>query len=281
MNSMINLSLNHQFFRILFFILAIIFSSSCSIFSKSSKDTPPSWISGIRSGDESLKVTNGNKIYYRRIIKASDNSDSQETCAKVLDLASRDIQNEFLYDGKIPYTLEYLHFDEKYDDCSVTLSISRHLSSRLSEIRELKKNFENEKEELERKWREARAENEEIVRQKQEIENYIDQNRHLFDQYNLQLDAISRVSAMLKNRSQLAADAAMTGITKTEFDKLMRTKTNIFDSLYSICFSEFQTSYYSIHGSLIVCWVGGYHSNASVKGICDADTEKCWRNNPG
>jgi hypothetical protein len=281
MNSTINFPGTHQLFRILLFILSLLFGSSCAIFSKFSKDSPPSWVSGIRSGDESLKVTNGNKIYYRRILKASDDTDSQETCAKVLDLASKDIQNEFLYDGKIPYTLEYLHFDEEYEDCSVTLSISNHLSSRLSEIKKLKKNFEKRREELERSWKEAKAENEEIMRQKGDLENYIDQNRHLFDQYNLQLDAINRVSAMLKNRSQLAADAAMTGITKNEFDRLMKMKTNIFDSLYSVCFNKFQTTYYSIHGPLIVCWFGGYHSNASVKGICDAETEKCWRNNPG
>jgi hypothetical protein len=78
----------------------------------------PSWVDGIRSGEERLKVKNGTNTLFRRI--ASDES-QEKACKKALISAENDIRNE--YNADVPYTLEVLVYDKAQSDCAVTLSV--------------------------------------------------------------------------------------------------------------------------------------------------------------
>jgi hypothetical protein len=257
-------------------IICIFLFISCSQL-RNNKTETPSWVEGIRSGSESLRVVNGNKIFYRRILKAN-NEDEQSVCAKVLDVAARDIQTEFLVVTKIPYTLEYLHYDDKYEDCSVTLSISTQMSSRLIEIKEIKKDHNEIVSHLEDKWREARKEKESIERRNQELEAYIRQNQHLLQKYNDQVSNLNHVMAMLKDRRERASESALTGLSKRDFRNLVGHDVSIVYDLNSKCWSNFYSAYISYHGATIVCWSGSDRS--FVRGYCDIAKGSCFTRNP-
>jgi hypothetical protein len=257
-------------------LLMLILLISCSHFKGKSPETP-AWVNGIREGSESLKVINGNKVFYRRILKADDEN-QQSVCTKVLDLAARDIQTEFLIDTKIPYTLEYLHYDEEYEDCSVTLSISSQMSSRLIEIKEIKKNHDEIVSDLEDKWREARKEKESIERRNHELEAYIRQNQHLLQKYNDHLSSLNKAWAMLKDRKERASESALTGLSKKEFQRLVRHDVTISFSTSSKCWDAFKSAHLSYHGTTTVCWSGS--DQAFVRGYCDTATKSCFTRNP-
>ena len=257
-------------------IICFFIFISCSQLRMNNIETP-SWVEGIRSGSESLRVINGSKILYRRILKANQ-EDEQSVCSKVLDMAARDIQTEFLVDTKIPYTLEYLHYDEKNEDCSVTLSISSQMSSRLIEIKEIKKNHNMIVSDLEDKWREARKEKESIERRNQELEAYIRQNQHLLQKYNDQVSNLNKAWAMLKDRKERASESALTGLSKKEFRRLVGHEVNIVYDLNTKCWSTFNSSHISYHGATIVCWSGS--DQAFVRGYCDTAKGSCFTRNP-
>ena len=226
------------------FILFFLFIS-CSHY-KNPRIESPSWVEGIRTGAESLRVVIGNKIFYRRILKANDESE-QEVCSRVLDLASKDIQAEFLLDTKIPYTLDYLYFDEKFKDCSVTLSISTQISSRLLEIKEIKKNHNEIVSDLEDKWIEARKDKESIERRNNELEDYIRKNEHLLQKYNDHVSNLNKAWAMLKDRRERASQSALTGLSKKDFRRLVGHDVSIVYDLNSKCWSNFYSSHIRIY----------------------------------
>lgn len=103
--------------RIIFFIF---FLSSCS--GQRLVTKAPSWVEAIRSGDESLKVTNGNKTFYRRIAGSKELS-QQTSCNLVVMKAEEDLKKEFPHVSKIPYVIEVLYYDKNHNDCAVTISI--------------------------------------------------------------------------------------------------------------------------------------------------------------
>lgn len=81
----------------------------------------PSWVNGVRSGEEQLKVVHGNKIYYRRV--AGSSAISKDTaCEQVKAQAEEDIRKD--YQTNLPYTVEVLYYDNSYQDCAITLSIA-------------------------------------------------------------------------------------------------------------------------------------------------------------
>jgi hypothetical protein len=259
--------------KILLFIFII---SSCSTL-KTPKAPSPSWVEGIRNGTESLRIINGNKVFYRRILKANKDSE-QETCEKVLGMAASDIQKEFLIDTKIPYTLEYLHFDDDFDDCSVTLSISTQLTSRLMEIKEITNNHKEIVSDLEDRWIEARKDKEKIEIRNRELEAYIRQNQHLLSKYDDYVSNVNKAWAMLKDKRQRASESALTGLSKNEFKRLVGHEVTILFSTDTPCWNYFRSSDVSYHGTTIVCWTE--KEKAFIQGYCDAGKGTCLMRNP-
>ncbi len=104
----------------LFFII-----SSCSQLPPSK----PSWVDGIRLGNETLKLSNGSKTYYRRIA-GSEALSKQTSCNLVIMKAEEDLRKEFPSELKIPYVVEVLYYDDEFKDCAVTISVSNSFQGR-------------------------------------------------------------------------------------------------------------------------------------------------------
>jgi len=81
----------------------------------------PSWVSSVRSGEETLRVVQGSKIFYRRIAGGPQVS-RQTSCELVVMKAQEDIRKEFP-NQIIPHTVEVLFYDPHHQDCAVTLSV--------------------------------------------------------------------------------------------------------------------------------------------------------------
>lgn len=79
------------------------------LFGCSHKASGPSWVSGIRSGEERLQVRNGDKLLFRRI---------SSTCNRAIHEAERDIEQAGY---NVPVYREVVFQAE--NDCAVTLSI--------------------------------------------------------------------------------------------------------------------------------------------------------------
>jgi hypothetical protein len=85
------------------------------------KAEAPSWVSAIRSGEESLRVTQGSKIFYRRIAGGPAVS-RQTSCELVVMKAQEDIKKEF--PGQtVSHNVEVLFYDVDHADCAVTISV--------------------------------------------------------------------------------------------------------------------------------------------------------------
>ncbi len=82
------------------------------LFGCSPKYSAPVWVDGIRSGQERLKVTNGQDVLYRRIAS---------TCSQAIRQVEADIRKEH---NEVP-VLEVQYLDQNYGDCAVTMSITK------------------------------------------------------------------------------------------------------------------------------------------------------------
>lgn len=85
------------------------------------KSHAPSWVNAIRLGEETLRVVQGSKVFYRRLAGGPQVS-RQTSCELVVMKAQEDIKKEFP-DEVVPHTVEVLFFDPEHQDCAVTLSV--------------------------------------------------------------------------------------------------------------------------------------------------------------
>lgn len=97
----------------------LLFCLSCSQYEV--KSHTPSWVSAIRTGEESLRVVQGSKVYYRRIAGGPQVS-RQTSCELVVMKAQEDIKKEFPHET-VSHTVEVLYFDPEHQDCAVTISV--------------------------------------------------------------------------------------------------------------------------------------------------------------
>jgi hypothetical protein len=260
------------------FSFLLLFFVSCSHFQRGKIDAP-SWVQGIRSGDESLRVVNGNKLLYRRILKNS-NDPADVVCAKALDLVSNDLKNEFLVETKVPYTLEYLHYDEAYKDCAVTISISTQISTRLAEIKEINKNHAKIKANLESEWNKAEREKVALESKNSALSRFILENSALLERYHHQVSEIQKARTMLNERKNRSIASAFTGLGVDEFQKLISHDFSISSDYDSRCYAYYRQPYLSYHGTAIVCWSSRFEKEAHIVGYCETDTGYCFKRNP-
>jgi hypothetical protein len=100
-------------------LVLLLLCFACAHYEETSE--APSWVTSIRNGEESLRVIQGSKIFFRRIAGGPDLS-RQTSCELVVMKAQEDMKKE--YPGEIlPHTVEVLFYDELHHDCAVTLSI--------------------------------------------------------------------------------------------------------------------------------------------------------------
>lgn len=88
------------------------------LFASCATTESPSWVQGLRSGEERLVVHNGNRLLFRRIAGAGSKPD--QACQKAIFAAEQDMRLQGLND----YSVEVLYYDREWDDCAVTLSVN-------------------------------------------------------------------------------------------------------------------------------------------------------------
>ncbi len=184
------------------------------------KEAGPHWVSGIRSGEEALKVPHGTKTFYRRIAGSKQIS-KQTSCELAVIKAEEDIKKEYPLLPKIPYSVEVLFYDEEYQDCAVTLSVNSGLSQQYAEIKKLH-------------------------------EDSVKYRKELLAKTDVTADEAAEI---LNIRSQMAIEYALTGLTKGDFEKYTK-ETVVLNDGANLCSPVFQTNSYSIHGTTHICWVG-------------------------
>lgn len=198
----------------------------------------PSWVNAVRSGEETLKVPHGSKTYYRRIAGGPDVS-KQTSCQLVIMKAEEDIKKEFPLLPNVPYTTEVLFYDQEYRDCAVTLSVNGDVPSRYEEL-------------------------------KKKSEDSVKRREELLSKENVTAD---EAAELLNMRSDVAMQFALTGLTKTEFEKYSKETVSLIAGS-GLC-DIFRTNTYSIHGTTHVCWVG-----ESIQGYCTQKDRQCWTRTP-
>lgn len=180
----------------------------------------PSWVEGIRKGEESLKITNGSKVFYRRIAGSSQMS-QQASCDLAVIRVTEDIKKEFPLTPSVPFSIDVLVYDKEFSDCAVTASVSSHLFSQQEELKEL---------------------------------SAIQENR-IRDIASKDLITEDEATEILQHRSENATRFALTGMTREEFERFAKDK--VFVNIGgSACTKAFKTDTYSIHGTTSICWRG-------------------------
>jgi hypothetical protein len=99
-----------------FISLILLFASACT------HNSSPSWVQGIRSGEERLTLHNGEKLLFRRIAGAGLKPD--QACQKAIFEAEKDIQTANPDFSDLPYSVEVLYYDKAHEDCAVTLALN-------------------------------------------------------------------------------------------------------------------------------------------------------------
>lgn len=210
-------------------LFCLILISACA---HEAKILPPQWVVGIRSGEESLKVTQGDKIFYRRLASVSDQSQGA-SCDMAVTRAHEDLQKEFPDTPRIPFTVEVMFYDPEYKDCAVTISLPKSFH----QSEELKTGKVN------------------ALARKIALENQPEINEN-------------DVAEILKLRAEIAQRFALEGLTRSEFEKFAQDSVSLIDGSPK-CSQIFQTSSYSLHGSTQICWrndvIAGYCTQSDGK----------------
>lgn len=180
----------------------------------------PSWVSRVRTGEETLKAHHGSKIYFRRIAGGPAVT-KQTSCELVIYKAEEDIKREYPLMPKVSYAVEVLFYDEEHRDCAVTLSVNADTEHRHEELGKFQQ----------------------IVNQKKE---------DILNKENVSEDDATE---LLQLRSENAIRYALTGLTRQEFEKFSREPASVISG-NSLCSHVFKTDSYSIHGTTHICWQG-------------------------
>lgn len=218
-------------------LLLLAFLASCAMAPQSIER--PDWVSAIRNGDESLKVPHGNKVYYRRIAGSSQYG-QQVSCELAVRKAEEDLKKEFPLQNQLPFTVEVLFYDHQYQDCAVTISVSKDLAAKYGESKAQYQDYQRRRDELQAQ---------ETVSSEEAAE-------------------------LLQLRSLTAVEFAITGLTKEEFEKFAKDKVHL-NAAAGDCQRAFRAPAYSVHGTTQVCWQGEH-----VVGYCSGLDRQCWTRTP-
>lgn len=180
----------------------------------------PAWVEAVRSGEESLKVFHGDKIYYRRIAGSSELS-KEKSCELAVIRAEEDIKKEYPLFPRIPFNVEVLVYDREHKDCAVTASIDSQLEKRYEEVKSQYMAT--------------------VLRQEE-----LGSKEHVTE---------DEVTEMLQMRAETATRYAQVGLTKVEFEKFTKDKVYLTEG-EGECERVFRAPAYSNHGTTQVCWKG-------------------------
>jgi len=243
-----------------------------------SAERAPAWVEGIRNGDESLKVVNGSRVFYRRIIKRSNES-TDSNCERALKAAQADLKNESVEGINLPFTLEYLYYDQKHEDCSVTISVGQDLLNRVREIKELNNNHKKELALIQSKYESEINDKKNLEKEYKKLEQFILSNRHLLEKVTYLNSQAEQVRRSIASSRDKARDFFMTGMSREQFRRLLGEAPNIAMHGVSLCYQHFNTFRSSPHGNVHICWAGNYGREV-VAGLCDIRKSECFTRDP-
>jgi len=180
----------------------------------------PAWVEAVRSGEESLKVFHGDKVYYRRIAGSSELS-KEKSCELAVIKAEEDIKKEYPLFPRIPFNVEVLVYDREHQDCAVTASIDSQLEKQYETV-------------------------------KAQYLSSVSRQDELREQEHVTED---EVTELLQLRAETATRYAQVGLTKDEFEKYTKDKVYLSEG-DGECERVFRAPAYSNHGTTQVCWKG-------------------------
>lgn len=197
------------------------------------KEVHPSWVTGIRSGEEALKVTQGSKVFYRRIA-GSPQMARQASCDLAVMRVEDDIRKEYPL-AKVPFNVDVVYYDKEHADCAVTGSVDASFAARQAEMRS------------------------QLASEEQRVRDLASQDQVTED------DA----AQILIQRGEIASRFALTGLTKEDFEKFTKNRVS-FVTGEGPCSRYLHSESFSIHGTTQVCWknehIAGYCT--AKDGIC-------------
>jgi hypothetical protein len=260
----------------LFMFISIFYSCSHGLLQQ--KSNAPSWVEGIRSGEESLRIVNGNRVLYRRIL-SQQKEHPDETCSNVLKMVQGDLSNESVEGISIPYNLEYLYFDPQYKLCAVTISVGSDLITRIGEIKSLRKSFDSEKEAINKKFELEMDQRKKLEIQIRGLQAFIEKNNHLLERYSDLNNKVEIVRRSIAGEREKVRNGFYTGMNRNQFKEITGSVPKISMHGIDLCYRNFNTFKSSPHGNIHVCWNGGYGSEA-LSGICDIRSGDCFTRDP-
>jgi hypothetical protein len=268
-----------NYFRLAFLTKMTFLSGCLSHFDTVSQKDIPSWVHGIKSGEESLRIINGNRIFFRRIV-SDDSLNKDEMCEKALSEVKNDLQSESSINVKIPYTLDYLLYVPKFESCAVTISVSNEVLSRVQEIKSLNEKYEEEISRINSQLDEERSKNEHIKEKNQMLERYISSNAHLLERQNILNNQYEAIRQGILREEDKVSRYFLTGMKLQDLEKLISKKINIIVGQKTPCWDHYSTWNISVHGKTHVCWQGSRFTGAYIRGTCDTTNRNCYYRDP-
>jgi hypothetical protein len=257
----------------------IVLTCACGSFNKrEALEHLPSWIQGIRSGDESLRVVNGDRVFFRRLI-AQKEEDAEELCSRVLALVQDDLNNESAQGIRLPFTLDYLLYDPSMRECAVTISVSSSLIGKVAEIKVMKEKHDEEKKELIRSYEEESKHRIELQAEIKKLQIFIANNKHLAEKVSLLQGKVESIRRTIASSREKAKSVFMTGMNVRQFKTVTGETPRISYTGSDLCYQSFKTFQHSPHGNVHVCWIGRFRQE-SIVGICDVRTKNCFTRDP-
>lgn len=262
----------------LFILLPIfmIFSCSHNTFNKAGR--APSWVEGVRNGEESLRVINGNRVFFRRILSQKQEH-PDETCSNVLRLVQRDLANESIDEIIVPHSLEYLLFDHEAKECAVTISVGTDLLSKISAIKSMKDKFLKEKEEINKRYQNEIEQRKVLELKIGDLQSFILKNRHLLEKLNNLSSTVESIRKGITEDRDRVRNSFYTGMSRNQLRKIAGKEPSVAMHGVDLCYRHFRTFYSSPHGNVHVCWTGD-RNNEFLAGICDVRENRCFTRDP-
>jgi hypothetical protein len=237
-----------------------------------------SWIEGVRSGEESLRVINGAKVMFRRISHDKEIS-KDEQCNRAIKLVEEDLAREAGVEMRIPYTLDYLYYDSNLKDCAVSISVSQQIIGKIKDLKMLKEAHEKEKDEIYQKMAQEKNINQELVDKNKELQNFILKNQKLLEKHGSLNNQYSLVQSALVAERDRVMSLHLRGMSISQFKKVIGVHPHIIMASGDTCYWHFKTYSASVHGNYQACWQGSYR-NAYLLGVCDTRANKCYSRDP-
>ena len=272
----------------LFLFCVIFVLSSCSqdmIYS----EIAPSWVNGIRSGNSSLRVNNGDKILFRSNHKGQKSDKQDEICSVAIEKNTSYIKKAYPFLMQIPMTVDLIFFDPKMNDCSTTISLPRELIEKAENLSELKKQYEAEikrtkekKQEVQTDLKKANSEKLILKDKIKKLDKIISKNKGYAKQIENIENIIKNINIERKNVKDKIEEYVYTGMSAGEVNKIMKNhERQVVFSPENICEKKFEHK--TRYGDYIICGIsisdtiyGNVISEGFVTQICNLRTYSCY-----